>query len=366
MSNVVALPGVKASPATPTVRLPYIKRYKDRTGKVRAYFRRPGFPKVALPGNPRSKEFMAAYCAAMAMVPVVPVAAKPAVTKASRVQSDTVRGAVEAYHRSAEFASLAAATAGPRRRVLHQFGERSHDLLLAKVTTAAIKEAIEARPAGTGKKWLNAIRAMFDHAIATGQFKGPNPCDGLSIKIAASDGHHTWTEAEILQYEARHPIGSPARRLFTLALFTGQRRGDLVVMGQHNVKDGKLVIKQHKTGALVTIPIHPELQRVLDASGPDIAPTFILGEQGDSICAGHVGKLFRDWCSEAGLPDECSLHGLRKAICRRLVQLGMTPHQIMSITGHKSLIEVQRYCDQFSRETAADQAMAALAGGYGQ
>jgi integrase/recombinase XerD len=110
---------------------------------------------------------------------------------------------------------------------------------------------------------------------------------------------------------------------------------------------------------------YPALARVLDASGPDIAPAFILGEQGGPLCAGHVGKLFRDWCKQAGLPDECVLHGLRKAICRRLVQLGMTSHQIMAITGHKSLIEVQRYCEQFSREKAADQAMAALAGGYG-
>ncbi len=220
-------------------------------------------------------------------------------------------------------------------------------------------------PPGTGKKWLNGIRAMFAHAISTDQFPGPNPCDGLAIKIPASDGHHTWTEAQIAQYEARHPIGTPARRLFTLALFTGQRRGDLVEMGQHNIKDGKLVIRQHKTRAVVTIPIHPELKRVLDASGPDIAPTFILGEQGGSVCTGHVGKLFRDWCREAGLPDECVLHGLRKAICRRLVALGMTAHQIMAITGHKTLSEVQRYCDEFSRETAADQAMTALAGGYG-
>ena len=301
----------------------------------------------------------------MAMVPVAPIAPKPAAVKAARIAVGTVSAAIEVYQRSAEFARLAAATAGPRRRVLHQFAERSHGLALAKVTTAAIKEVIEARPAGTGKKWLNGIRAMFDYAIASGQLRGPNPCDGLSIRIAASDGHHTWTEAEIAQYEARHPIGSPARRLFTLALFTGQRRGDLVLMGQHNMKDGKLVIKQHKTGAVVTIPIHPELQKVLDASGPDIAPTFILGEQGGPLCAGHVGKLFRDWCKQAGLPDECVLHGLRKAICRRLVQLGMTPHQIMAITGHKSLIEVQRYCEEFSRSVAADQAMAALAGSYG-
>ena len=359
--NVITLPDAKASAAT--VRLLYIKRYKDRHGKLRTYFRRPGFPKVALPGEPGSREFMAAYCAAMAMVPFAPIVPKPAAAKRSRIAVGTVGAAIEAYQRSAEFTSLAAATAGPRRHILAKFGEHFGALALSKAPPAAIGEVIASMPPGSGKKWLNGIRAMFDHAIASGQFAGPNPCDGLSVKLAASDGHHTWTEAEIAQYEARHPIGTPARRLFTLALFTGQRRGDLVNMGQHNIKDGKLVIRQRKTKVVVTIPIHPELARVLHA-GPDIAPTFILGEQGRSVCEGHVNKLFRDWCREAGLPDECVLHGLRKAICRRLVALGMTAHQIMAITGHKTLSEVQRYCDEFSRETAADQAMAALAGGY--
>ena len=193
-------------------------------------------------------------------------------------------------------------------------------------------------PPGTGKKWLNGIRAMFAHAIATDQFPGPNPCDGIAIKIPASDGHHTWTEAQIAQYEARHPIGTPARRLFTLALFTGAaaRRSGGDRAAQHQGRQTRQ-FRQHRTKAVVTIPIHPELARVLDTLGPDIAPTFILGEQGGSVCPGHVGKLFRDWCREAGLPDECVLHGLRKAICRRLVALGMTAHRIMAITGHKTL-----------------------------
>jgi integrase len=364
--NVIALPSAKPSAAMPNVRLPYIKRYKDRTGKVRAYFRRPGFPKVALPGNPRSKEFMAAYCAAMAMVPVVPVAPKAVAVKQSRIVVGTVGAAIESYLRSPQFKSLAEATAAPRQHVLKVFGERApHSLPLSKVTTAALREAIEAKPPGTGKSWLNSIRALFDHAIAVEQFAGPNPCDGLKVKIPKSRGHHTWTEEEIKQYEDRHPIGTPARRLFTLALFTGQRLSDLRKMGQGNIKEGKLVIRQQKTKALVVIPIVPELARVLDA-GPDIAPTFILGVQGRKLGRGQVDTLFRKWCREAGLPDACVLHGLRKAICRRLVALGMTAHQIMAITGHTSLKEIQRYCDEFSRETAADQAMTALAGGYGR
>ena len=309
---------------------------------------------------------MAAYCAAMAMVPIAPVAPKPA-AKPSRIAGGTFGAALEAYYqRSSKWRALAPRTAGERRRTLSMFAQGFRDFALAKVTTAAINEVIASKTPGSGRIWLDGIRAVFDHAISEQQFPGPNPCDGLKVKRVKSAGHHTWTEAEIEQYLARHPLGTPARKLLTLALFTGQRRGDLVKMGQHNIKDGKLVITQQKTGAVVRIPIHPELQRVLDASGPDIAPTFILGDRGRPLSPGRVDDLFRTWCREAGLPDECVMHGLRKAICRRLVALGMTAHQIMAVTGHKTLSEVQRYCDEFSRETAADQAMAALAGGYGR
>ena len=37
-----------------SIRLPYVQEYRDRHGKVRRYFRRPGYKRVALPGTPGS------------------------------------------------------------------------------------------------------------------------------------------------------------------------------------------------------------------------------------------------------------------------------------------------------------------------
>jgi hypothetical protein len=44
----------------------YIHAFRDRHGKTRHYFRRPGFKPVPLPGLPGSAEFIAAYQAALA------------------------------------------------------------------------------------------------------------------------------------------------------------------------------------------------------------------------------------------------------------------------------------------------------------
>ena len=67
----------------------------------------------------------------------------------------------------------------------------------------------------------------------------------------------------------------------------------------------------------------------------------------------------REWCDLAGLA-ECSAHGLRKACARRLAEAGATAHEIMAVTGHKTLAEVQRYTETAMREGLADSAHAKL------
>jgi hypothetical protein len=48
------------------IRLKYVQAWVDREGRVHRYFRRPGFPRLRLPGLPGSTEFMAAYQTALA------------------------------------------------------------------------------------------------------------------------------------------------------------------------------------------------------------------------------------------------------------------------------------------------------------
>jgi hypothetical protein len=43
------------------------------------------------------------------------------------------------------------------------------------------------------------------------------------------------------------------------------------------------------------------------------------------------------------LPARCRLHGLKKGGMRRAADAGMTTHELMAISGHKTLSEVQRY-----------------------
>ena len=67
-----------------------------------------------------------------------------------------------------------------------------------------------------------------------------------------------------------------------------------------------------------------------------------------------------EWCRQAGLPADCTSHGLRKTACRRLAEAGCTPYEIAAISGHASIAEVQRYTKAADQARLASAAMARL------
>ncbi|MDE0944982.1 MAG: tyrosine-type recombinase/integrase, partial [Alphaproteobacteria bacterium] len=143
-------------------------------------------------------------------------------------------------------------------------------------------------------------------------------------------------------FEAEHPLDSKPRLALALLLYTGQRRSDVVGMGRQHVRDSRIQLRQVKTGTALAVSIHPNLQAVLDAHSVDNL-TFLVTEFGKPFTAAGFGNWFRKQAIAAGLPDVCRSHGLRKAAARRLAEAGCTAPQIASVTGHKSLSEVERY-----------------------
>ncbi len=69
------------------------------------------------------------------------------------------------------------------------------------------------------------------------------------------------------------------------------------------------------------------------------------------------GNMMSNAIDEAGLPSRCKPHGLRKAAARRLAEAGCSASEIMSITGHKTLAEVERYTRSAEQERLAQRAI---------
>ncbi|RRH74819.1 tyrosine-type recombinase/integrase [Falsigemmobacter faecalis] len=149
------------------------------------------------------------------------------------------------------------------------------------------------------------------------------------------------------------------QRPLEILLYIGQRRGDFVKLGPKDIQDGMLCLQQQKTSQPVYIPLTSRFQEIIKDIPAD-APSFITTAKGEPFTPAGFTNWFRDMCKEAGLPKGLSPHGVRKATCRRLAEAGCTPHQIMAISGHKSLSEVTRYTAAANRRDLALQAIATL------
>jgi integrase len=325
-------------------RLKYLHQYRDKTGRVRRYFRR-GTVSIALPGEIGTEEFSKAYLAAFGEAPK------------ARGGAGSIDVAVTGYLGSRAFKAMAVASRKMRRNILDRFREeygaapvnelrRDHiDKILAK--------KMETPPAA--KNLLKTLRGFLDWCVAEKLLKD-NPSNGVKVKVPASSGFYTWSEDDITRFEGRHPIGSRPRLALALLLYTAQRRADVVLMGRQHIRDGALFIRQQKTGMELSIPLHPELKAALDAT-PSGQLTFLVTSFGHGFTAAGFTNWFREQCRAAGLPLGVSAHGLRKAACRRLAEAGCSAHEIAAISGHATLAEVQRYTKAADQKRMARSAM---------
>jgi integrase len=115
-------------------------------------------------------------------------------------------------------------------------------------------------------------------------------------------------------------------------------------------------VAQQKTAAKLTIPIHGSLaQLLLRASRSQTTILATVFKKPFSVKG--FGNMMSDAIRDTGLPSRCKPHGLRKAAARRLAEAGCSASEIMAITGHKTLAEVERYTRAAGQEQLARRAI---------
>jgi integrase len=323
--------------------LKYVQSYRGYH-----YFRKRGSPYVQLPGVVGSAEFMEAYQAALAAAPV-------AIGASSRSAPGSVSAAIAEYYGSQAFRSLTGGTPATRRAILERFRQDWGRKPLAALLPEVVVDLLDTMTPHSARNWIKTIRHFLKWAV-TRKLIRQDPTWGIKVKVPKSDGYHSWSEDEVAQFEAHHPIGSKARLALALGLYTAQRRGDVVRMGRQHIRAGELVVRQGKTNAALVIPVLPELAAIIDAT-PTGHLTLLVTKPGKSYSANNFSEHFRKWCDDAGLPPECSFHGLRKTALTRLADAGKTLHQIAAVSGHKTLKEIERYTRAADQRRLAREAL---------
>ena len=333
--------------------LQFVHEYVDRHGHPRRYFRRRGYKKIPLPGVPGSEEYMAAYARALAEAQPAPVGMK-------RSKTGTLGAAITGYLASGAFVALAPSSQHARRLILEKLARDHGDLPIAGIASRHIVMLLDTKAGkpGAALNLLAALRVLLRYSVAVG-LRADDPTVGVRGPKLRVGGHYPWSEDDIARFEQRHALGTTARLALALLVYTGQRRTDVLALGRQHVRDGLIHLRQTKTGKVLAIPVHPELQAVLDATPADNL-TFLVSRNGRPYAADSFTHWFKKKCREAGVTAEASPHGLRKAACRRLAEAGCSASVIASISGHKSLREVQRYVESADQIHLARQGIKAV------
>jgi integrase len=213
------------------------------------------------------------------------------------------------------------------------------------------------RPA-SANNLRDRLNVLMQFAVSDG-WREDNPITNAKRIKHVTKGYRSWSEVDISAFRKRWPIGTPQRLAMEILLHTGLRRSDAVRLGRQHVVDGTIFVlttvkSQGRTE--LAIPIHPSLRPIL-ATAPSDHLTYIVTAYGAARSAKAFTNWFREAAHAAGLPSDSSPHGLRKAACRRLAEAGCTPHEIMAITGHKALAEVETYTRAVRQKLLAQRAI---------
>lgn len=330
------------------VTLKYVQRFEDRHGQVRYYYRRKGYPLAALP-EPSNPSFMAEYMKASG--------AAPTPSKNLTAKPGTVPALVDAYLSSVDFLRNKQSSCRVTKAILLRFVKIVGPRMVAEMQREHVMTIIAglAETPAAANNMLKKVRALMGWAIANG-WRKDDPT--AKIKTFRQGTHHTWTDEELAEFEARWPLGSRERTIYALALYTGQRREDIGTRTKrhYNARAGTIWVVQGKTGAELEIPVHPALRAAIEAWNPRHLVLLATPDgRGTSIKA--LTTSMSRAIDKAGLPSRCVLHGLRKAAARRLAEAGCSPHEIKAITGHKSLEEVERYTAAVDQKRLGQDAM---------
>ncbi len=332
----------------------YTHGYIDCRGKPRWYLRRPGLKRAPLPGLPWSPEFMAAYEAAMAGAKIEP--------GKSAIKPGSIADLITLYYQTAAFTRLSDATRQTYRGILERFraeyGEHPVARLGDEHITAILDKKADTPAAANNLRRM--LRAIMKLAKKRKMIK-VNPMtevDPIRYKVK---GFKDWSDAEIKLFTDHYAIGTRERLALELMLCAGPRRSDVVRLGPVHVCAGRLVYVQKKTGAEINIPLLPQLRTAIETvASIGWQGCFLETQFGEAFTETGFYNWFTDKAQKAGVPKGRSPHGLRKACCRRLAEAGCSPHEIMSVSGHETLKEVERYTKAANRARLANSAIAAL------
>jgi integrase len=178
------------------------------------------------------------------------------------------------------------------------------------------------------------------------QFASHQPVGGISRRSSRNGGgthplgeasSPVWTTSAA-RYESAPHFHLP----LLLALWTGQRQGDLLRLSWSAYDGTHIRLRQSKTGARVVLPVGAPLKAALDAAKKH-GPLILTNSLRRPWTSHGFQASWRIAATKAGIVG-VTFHDLRGTAVTRLAIVGCTEAEIATITGH-SLRDVRSILD---------------------
>jgi integrase len=306
------------------------KKLADGTRRTYWYAWKGGPP---LRGEPGTPEFVASYNEAAARKVVPP--------------RGTLLSVLQGYQASEDFTGLAASTRRSYVALIVRIEKAFADFPLAALT--------DQRTRGVFKAWRDRIatdsgRRQADYAwtvlarvLSWGVDRGlvaKNPCEKGGRLYRGSRAEKIWTPADEAAFLERAP--AHLHLPLMLALWTGQRQGDLLRLPWSAYDGTHIRLRQSKSSKPVSILVGAPLKAMLDAALKR-SPIMLINSEGKPWTSDGFRASWRKACAAAGVSG-VTFHDLRGTAVTRLAIVGCTVAEIATITGH-SLRDVHAILD---------------------
>lgn len=163
---------------------------------------------------------------------------------------------------------------------------------------------------------------------------------------------------------SKDPKLERVRDLFIVGCYTGLRFSDFSQLSSDNIQDGIISIKTQKTGEVVSVPIHPLVDKILQKYEGDL-PRAISNQKMNAYLKelGQMAELDSKKViarNKAGKRQEetfvkwelLTTHTARRSFATNLYNQGFPSIYIMKITGHKTEKAFLKYIKVEKEEAA--------------
>ncbi|MGB7694907.1 MAG: hypothetical protein WBM12_18780 [Pseudolabrys sp.] len=240
------------------VRFKYLHGFRDRHGHARYYFRYRG-QRWSIP-SPGEQGFAQAYEALLEYIKANPVPAPRNLV----FLPGSLGSVIEKFMASSEYESRAETTKRNYRRILDLLREKFGTGMLRDLKPRHVKiirnEIRDASTTTAADIAVGLISTLWDFADEERNLQlDADPTHGVKRVHKGEREHEPWPQdlIEAFMLKAKPSLRWGVR----LALYTGQRRSDLVKM-MWSQFDGEFIeVRQQKTDELISIPCHNTARR---------------------------------------------------------------------------------------------------------